>query len=216
MFITPWHICSFSVVSFSDCDFLNWLCFSLMWFYLHLEIFPAAEWATHLGKMLWEEMKSMWESPEAFPHLEFSWFPGNCLVLCRTLQISVLVPGRTMSVPLLFQARECSVGFQQPPHRLYSLPVAESIGLGCWVLVTVWYWMHTLNSRNWDVVRATSTVIYFLVLCRAGLLSAVAPSVGVLLQILRCDFIWCKIHDVKNPPKLVCGLGWLDRGRGES
>lgn len=137
MFITPWHICSFSVGSFSDRDFLNWLCFSLMWFYLHLEIFPTAEWATHLGKMLWEEMKSMWESPEAFPHLEFSWFPGNCLVLCRTLQISVLVPGRTMSVPLLFQARECSMGFQPPPHRLYGLPVAESIGLGCWVLISV-------------------------------------------------------------------------------
>lgn len=118
MFITPWYICSFSVGSFSDCDFLNWLCFLLMWFYLHLEIFPAAEWATHLGKMFWEEMKSMWESPEAFPHLEFSWFPGNCLVLCRTLQISVLVPGRTMSVPLLFQARGCSMGFQPPPHRL--------------------------------------------------------------------------------------------------
>lgn len=130
--------------------FLNWLCFSLMRFYLNLERFPTAEWATHLGKMLWEEMKSTLESSEAFPHLEFPWFPGNCLVLGRTLQISVLVPGRTISVPLLFQAGGCSIGFQPPPHRLYSLPITESIGLGCWVLITVRYWMHTLNSRNWS------------------------------------------------------------------
>lgn len=73
VFITPWHIRCCSVGSFSDHDFLNWLCCLVMWFYLNLEEISCCSMNNSpekdsLGR---EDIKSVSESSTAFPHFEF-------------------------------------------------------------------------------------------------------------------------------------------------
>lgn len=76
MFITPRHIHCCSVGSFSDDDFLNWLCCLVMWFYLNLEEISCCSMSNSSGKdtLGRKEIKSMFESSEAFPHFELPRF----------------------------------------------------------------------------------------------------------------------------------------------
>lgn len=73
MFIIPRHIHYSSVGSFSDHDFLNWLCCLVMWFYLNLEENSCCSMSNSSGKdtLGRKEIKSMSESSEALPYFEF-------------------------------------------------------------------------------------------------------------------------------------------------
>lgn len=170
-----------------------WWCGFFMWIW---KTFPAAQWASHLGKMLWygKKIKSMSETSVDFSHLEFPRFHQTVLCWAASLEY----PSQCLAGWSLFchgSPPSCGMcyGFLANTTQMMQSAHCSKCGLG---LVGFSYSAVPHASHKLKELQSQHHILLCIPLCFAvlGCFLQCLVVVGALLHILRCKFVSCKTH----------------------